>query len=214
MKEINLLHSGIFGFLFMIISSNALSQVNFNIIPENSTMTIQGTSSLHDWHMEVTDLECSATLLMNEEHINSIRDTWFSCKTKSIISDYKLMDNKTYDALKADEFSKITFRMADTRDISLPGNKFTGNITGTLSIAGEVKEIDVPFRGQILAGDQLELEGKVPLKMSEFNIEPPTALMGTLKTGDEVWISYSLKLKKDIGKNPLVSTDTGSNNSE
>lgn len=197
MKKISSSKSGILFLLLLVISADSISQVSYSIIPENSTMTIQGTSSLHDWQMEVTDLECSTTLLINEKHIKSIGDTWFSCRTTSIVSDYKLMDRKTYEALKAEEYSTINFRMANDKDISPTGNEFKGSVTGYLSIAGKTKEVDVPFRGRLLEDGQIELEGKIPLEMSEFNIYPPTALMGSLKTGDEVWISYSLKLKKN-----------------
>jgi len=214
MKKIGSLQFGIVIFLFLIISSDSISQVHYNVIPTSSTMIIHGTSSIHDWQMEVTDLECSATLLVTGNYINSIRETRFLCKTKSIISDYKLMNNKTYEALKADEFSIITFTMTNAGDISLPGNEFNGSINGFLSIAGEIKEIDVPFRGRLLTNGQVELEGRVPLKMSEFNIDPPTALMGTLKTGDEVWISYSLKMERDMSKETIATRNADNNNSK
>ena len=213
MKNFSFKGSGIVIILFLFISVNSNSQVRYSSIKDKSTMTIRGTSSIHDWDMKVTDLECSATLLFQEKGINSIRDTWFSCRTKSIISDYNLMNNKTYEALKADEFSSIIFKMTDKGDISLPGDEFTGDITGYLSIAGKVKKIDIPFRGKLMVNGQVELEGQVLLKMSEFNIEPPTALMGTLKTGDEVWIIYSLKLERDTGDRTASSINIGGNNS-
>ena len=43
---------------------------------------------------------------------------------------------------------------------------------------------------------QFQVKGEVPLKMSDFGIDPPTAMMGTLKTGNEVVIKYNLEFEK------------------
>ena len=214
MKKICLLQPGIFVLLFLTISSNSVSQVSYNIIPESSKMTIQGTSSMHNWEMEVTEMEFTTTILINDDHIKSIGDTWFSCKTTSIVSDYALMDKKTYEALKAEEYSTISFRMTNDKVISPAGVDFVGNVKGYLSVAGRGKEIDIPFQARFLSGGDIELKGEVPLKMSDFDIDPPSALMGALKTGDEVWISYLLKLGKDNSKNTVATMNSGSDDSE
>ena len=38
--------------------------------------------------------------------------------------------------------------------------------------------------------------GELTLKMSDYEISPPTALMGTIKTGDEVTIRFSIPFQK------------------
>jgi len=208
MKRIGLLETVLVIILLLFIFVDSNSQVSYSIIPENSSMIIRGTSSLHDWQVEVKEMAGSAALLMNETYIDSILDTRFSFRTKSIVSDYRLMDKKTYEALKAEEYSAIHFRIANDKEIYRSDSGFSGKVTGYLSIAGVTKEIDVPFSGKILENGQVEVEGTVPLKMSEFNIDPPTALMGALKTDDEVWISYSLKLGMDMSKETVASKNS------
>jgi len=196
-------------FLFLTNTAESISQTSYILNPANSKMTILGTSSLHDWEMEVTDIDFSTTLLIDGKVISGIQDTYFSCTTTSIVSDYKLMDKKTYDALKAEEFSSIEFRIINGKISLITGNEFSGTVTGYLSIAGQTKEVNVPFRGNLLNNGQLDLEGKVNLKMSEFGIDPPKAMAGTLKTGDEVSIVYALKLEKNnIGKQ-ISETEAG-----
>ena len=184
--------------LFLIISAETMSQTSYKLNQENSKMTILGTSSLHDWQMDVKDIDCSMALITEGENIRGIQDTWFSCITTSIMSDYNIMDKKTYEALKAEEFSNIFFKMISGKIISMTGNEFSGTATGYLSVAGQTKEIKVPFHGNILEKGQVNVEGKVDLKMSEFKIDPPTAILGTLKTGDEISIVYSLELEKSM----------------
>ena len=195
--------------LFLIISAETMSQTSYKLNPENSKMTILGTSSLHDWQMDVKDIDCSMALLTEGENIRGIQDTWFSCITTSIMSDYNIMDKKTYEALKAKEFSNIFFKMISGKIISMAGKEFSGTATGYLSIAGQTKEIKVPFHGNILEKGQVKVEGKVDLKMSEFKIDPPTAMLGTLKTGDEISIVYSLELEKNIINDQISEVKAG-----
>ena len=103
------------------------------------------------------------------------------------------MDGKTYKALEGDKHPKITFKSAE--NISVSANTAT-KIKGQLSIAGKTKEVELPFTLQDASDSTVKIAGKMPVKMSDFGIDPPTAMMGALKTGDEVVISYDLTLKK------------------
>jgi len=210
MKKISLLQSGILVLLFLTISLNSVSQVSYTIIPEISSMTIQGTSSIHDWEMDVTEMECTTTLNIDNDSLKSIGETLFSCKTASIVSDYKLMDKKTYEALKAEKYSTINFRMTSNEEILPSSGDFHGTVKGYLSVAGRTKEIDVPFQGRLLANGKIELKGQVTLNMSEFDIDPPTALMGTLKTGNEVMIAYSLQMERGVNDKSITSVRSSS----
>ena len=42
---------------------------------------------------------------------------------------------------------------------------------------------------------KIMLSGEKDFKLTDFNIEPPTAVFGTIKTGDEVVIHYNIQLK-------------------
>ena len=196
--KISIKNISIYLSLFLIISAETMSQTSYILNPENSKMTILGTSTLHDWQMEVKDIDCSMALITERENIRGIQDTWFSCITTSIVSDYNIMDKKTYEALNAKEFSNITFRMINGKITSMTGNEFSGTATGSLSVAGQTREIKVPFRGNLKENGQMKVEGKVDLKMSEFKIDPPTAMLGTLRTGDEISIVYFLELEKSM----------------
>lgn len=211
MKKVTLKYFYIFSLLGLFISAEAISQSSYVINKDVSKMIILGTSSLHNWKMEVTDMNCSTTLVIDGKSIQGVQNAWFSCNPTSIISDYKIMNNKTYEALKAEEFPEIHFRMSDGEIYSVTGNRFNGSVTGYLAVAGQTNEIDIPFQGKLYESGQVELEGKVDLKMSEFDIDPPTAFLGSLRTGDEVSIFYSLKLEINNINESISEVKTKSN---
>jgi polyisoprenoid-binding protein YceI len=194
---------GVYLSLLITFCGDGNSQTSYSINPVNSKMIIQGTSSLHDWQMEVRDMDCSTKINTDGKKINGIQFIEFSCVPTSIVSDYKLMDKKTYEALKADVYSKIDFKMKKEKLISGSGHDFNGMVTGNLSIAGETKEIEVPFQGHLLDNGHVQVQGTVNLKLSDFNIDPPTAMFGTLKTGDNISIVYSIELDSQDSERQL-----------
>ena len=73
-----------------------------------------------------------------------------------------------------------------------------------LTIAGKTKEVNIASKLDFKNNSSFMVTGEVPLKMSDFNIDPPTAMMGAMKTGDEVVIKYNFEFDKtsnEITKN-------------
>jgi hypothetical protein len=47
----------------------------------------------------------------------------------------------------------------------------------------------------VQADGSIAVRGSVPLFMSDFGIEPPTAMLGMLKTADQVTVKFELALR-------------------
>lgn len=155
---------------------------------------ISGTSNLHNWTMSVVESNCVAEFDIEGMQLRGIERIEFSCRTSDIESNNNLMDRKTYDAIKADKHPAIRFTLLANETLETEGNNFNGTLRGNLSVAGLTREITVPFSGIINNNNTILVKGSVDLKMTDFNIDPPTALLGTLKTGDLVTVSFSLNL--------------------
>lgn len=169
--------------LLFVITNCAYSQAHFH--SEKSSMKITGTSSLHDWEMTVNEFDVSCVI--NDTQVQNLKVT---IQSKSMESGKSIMDDKAYDAVSADDFPEIVF---SAKDLQMNENTITGQ--GTLMIGGESRIIDL--ESKIVKNDtEMQLQGNVPLKMTDFNITPPTAMFGTLKTGDEVVIYYEIFLTK------------------
>ncbi|MCJ7758647.1 MAG: YceI family protein, partial [Gillisia sp.] len=67
--------------------------------------------------------------------------------------------------------------------------------SGYLTIAGTKKPINITFDSKISDGN-IVLSGNKAIKMSNFNIDAPTALFGTITTGDEVNIKFQAVFTK------------------
>ena len=99
------------------------------------------------------------------------------------------MDDKTQEALKSKKFPKIIFK---ANELDLTDGKVSG--PGTLTIAGESRPFQIEAKALNQSNNNLLIKGEAKLKMSDYGVDPPTAMFGTLTTGDEVTIQYEILL--------------------
>ena len=165
---------------------------NYELSKNGTTIIIKGTSSLHNWEMDVR----AYTSEIKVDHEGSTADIYnvsFVCRATDLKSESSLMDKKAYDALKAKDFPEIKFESTSKTGIVINDNKFSGNLNGRLFIAGKTETVTIPFGGSVDGNNAISISAETDLLMSSFNIAPPTAMLGTLKTGDKISISLSLQ---------------------
>ena len=167
------------------------AQKQVKLIKSDSKLTIKGTSSLHDWEEKAHQFDCDLQLLAKGNELISIDKGSFWCIVKSIESGNSLMNSKTYEALKANIHPELKFILKNVDKISLTGGKYTCTISGDVNIAGVTKNISIPISGTI-QNNKLTVNGSTVIDMPSYGVVPPTALMGTIKTGREVTVSFSL----------------------
>jgi len=177
-------------FLLLCFVKNISAQDNFFI--KSFDAGLSGTSNLHDWTATINSLggTCSST----QSEITKINLTIDATTLKS--SNGKIMDNVMLDALKTNDYPKIYLKsssfklMFENNGIS----KYSG--IGTMTIAGVSKTISITTFHKILQNGNFEVSGSVNILMTDYGIEPPTALFGTITTANEVNISYKIIFQK------------------
>jgi len=159
-------------------------QGTFEANTSKSEFLVKGTSTVHDWESVINEYTVKGAL--NGQTINNLQVTVVS---NSIKSGKSIMDDKTYDALEAKEYPNIIFKASQ---LTIKDGKISGK--GTLSLVGQDKEVPFTATTKELQDGLLQVSGQVSLVMSQYGIEPPTAMFGTLETGDEVTIEYNFYL--------------------
>jgi hypothetical protein len=163
---------------------------------KNVSLSIKGTSTLHDWEMKSNEGKVEAIFISGSNNkLGSLSGLSFSLPAKSLKSGHNLMDNNTYKALKAEAHPQITFTLSSSVITQSEGVNFQLKCTGKLTIAGTTRDTELLANGKLNPADNsLAISGTKKMKMTEFNVKPPTVMMGTVKTGDEITINYNLKL--------------------
>lgn len=152
-----------------------------NITGKSTKIAVDGTSPMHDWTMTSSSANFSGTI-----NGNAITNVKFSMPVKNLKSTKgKMMDNKAYDALKADKAPNISFTAT-----SLSVGK--GNLAGKLTIAGVTKDVSFPVN-VVKNGASYNITGTENLKLSDFGMERP-GFMG-VKTGDAIKVTVNIVAK-------------------
>jgi polyisoprenoid-binding protein YceI len=177
----------------MLITSTfpllAKQQINWT----KGKIVVKGTSTIHDWEMEATTFKASATMTQDNEEKTIISNAVVTIITENLKSESSSMDDKAYEALKSEKFKTISFRQ--TSDIKIQAFQFTAQVKGNMTIAGQTKPVVLKISGQITENKELNITGTANLKMTSFGVKPPKAMMGAIKSGDEITIEFKTTFK-------------------
>lgn len=103
------------------------------------------------------------------------------------------MDSNMYDVLKPERQRKIYFHLTDmvlTQGAKTEATPYLLDAAGQLAVAGVTNLVIMPVQVLPLGNQKLKISGATTLKMSDYGISPPVALGGTLKTANEVKLSF------------------------
>lgn len=155
------------------------------------SITISGTSTLHDWESIVESPK--GEYVFDEKTIKSLT---LNIPVTSIKSkqEEKLMDKKTYEALDSDKNPTIVFQLTEPATPVINGSEAQVILTGNLTIAGITKKISIKSSGKKNSAGAFQFSGVVPLKMSDYKIKPPVAMLGLIKTGDAINIKFDVTI--------------------
>ncbi|MFT4153347.1 YceI family protein [Parafilimonas sp.] len=162
---------------------------------QSVNISITGTSTLHDWEEKSSQGQCTASIAVKDNKID-IAALRFSTPAKGLKSEHTLMDKNTYKALNADKYPAISFVLSSATAVSSGSNTYQLKATGSLTLAGTTKQTDI--NATLVynpASKSFTCKGSKTIKMSEYGVTPPTVMMGTIKTGDQVTITYELIIR-------------------
>ncbi|TDQ11436.1 YceI family protein [Pedobacter metabolipauper] len=166
---------------------------------KDNIVKVSGTSNVHDWKMTAMDPVCEAdfgAISATDGIPKSLNALTFSVNAKSLKSESSSMDNRTYKTIKADTYPKISFKLSNAVITPTTKNKFAIKATGALTLAGVTKTIVMQLTGEVKADQTITCTGVEKLKLTEYSIQPPSFMLGAMKVGDELTISYNLNFKK------------------
>jgi polyisoprenoid-binding protein YceI len=185
--------------LFLLILAIAIpvsvkAQTKFH--GQNLGVTINGTSNLHDWEMKSGKATCDAliSLIKNKMNLSAFS---FSVPVGSLKSGHDGMDKNTYKAMNSNKYPNIGFVFSSINRItSTQTNIYQVACMGKLTIAGVTKLTPLTATMTYHPADKsFTCVGTKAFRMTEYGVKPPTAVFGTIKTGDEISVSYNVTIK-------------------
>jgi len=171
---------------FLGISSFATAQKSYTL-DSKSTFSVAGTSTLHDWEMKSTSGTGTATLNIANGKLTDIDALTVTLLAESVKSEKKSMDKVAYETLKTDKNKNIKYVLKSAEKV----NETTWELTGTYTIAGVSKVYKTSVK-TTLTKEGLNLQGTNKITFTDFGMKSPTAMLGTIRTGQDLTIKFNL----------------------
>lgn len=165
----------------------------------DADVKVLGTSNLHDWSMEDKDVACTAKFTYGAGKASmpdGLKGFAFTFPVHNLKSGKSGMDSKAYDALKAKSEGNIAFAASSSTVTPGSGGQFSVKSNGSLTIAGVTKPVVLTAACSVKADGSITCTGTNNLLMSDYQIKPPTYMLGALKTGNALTIDFTMIVKK------------------
>lgn len=171
--------------------TNHLLAQNLYRLAGKPVLAVKGTSTLHDWEMSSAQATGKAEMLVEGAGLKNVKSGSITMKAESLKSGKGKMDEIAYESLKTSKHTDIQFTLTSFKNLS--GKK--AQAAGNLTIAGVTKPVVFTMDTSI-NGELVSLAGEATIKFSDFNIKPPTAMMGTIKTGNELTLLFKVNFQQ------------------
>ena len=106
-------------------------------------------------------------------------------------------------ALRADTFSHIYYEFLEIEEIRMKrADRSDAEVEmrtkGVLSIGGQDCIVSLNVVAARTTSDTIHLVGSTEIRMSDFNIDPPSRLLGLIRASNEVEIGFQLYVKSSL----------------
>jgi polyisoprenoid-binding protein YceI len=182
----------------LALSAWGSSTEPYALKPE-SRLWVDGTSTVRDFTckapslsvtVEATDAAVPA-LLAGER---AFRTVHLDVAADRMDCSNGTMNGHMLKALKAKEHPTISFQIG-SYDLAQAADLTKAVLTGTLEIGGAQKPLTLGVELRDAGDGALRVTGSYELNMRDYDLQPPSLMLGTIKVHDKVKVNFDLILK-------------------
>jgi polyisoprenoid-binding protein YceI len=181
------------------------------VVAPGASLELDGDSSLHKYSAKAHGIEAGVGLdparvatraqaadLEGLIRGHFIKTFHLTVPVAELSSGEKGLDANMRKALKGDRYKQIRFQMDSYEVLAAPAGDATLAVLlhGRLSLAGVERKIDVNAAG-VRVHDGIEIRGSKDLLMTDYQIKPPTMMLGAIKTKNLITVKFNATLERD-----------------
>lgn len=184
-------------FLFLLAGAADPSRERY-VLSDQYSVTIDGTSNVRDWKENVGKVTGAMEASISPDGSIGVASIRICMDALSIKSDMgRVMDNKTYEALKANTYPEILFSLNTPLKLTPMRNCETAvPVRGYLSLAGVSRPVTMLVKTFEITRGLIQFEGYENLCITDFGVRPPTALFGTMRASPDITIHFKTDFVK------------------
>lgn len=188
----------------VLVAWSAQPPVSYTIASTPNEMSVEGGSTVHDWSCPIESLGGSVKIdtaaTEDGAPISGVTGTQVQVPVDAIQCDKDTMNEKLREALQMNSYPEVYFSLKDAQVSPLPDSGdawFEVDATGELILAGERRQIDLPVQGRRLDDGALRLTGSHTIRLSDYDVDRPSAMLGTITVSEEVTVHFDVTATPD-----------------
>ena len=183
-----------FFFSLQVLTLSVSAQILYS--SASGDLLVSGTSTMHDWTMKSAKADCSATFELNAAgRIDGLSALSFTTPANGLKSEHGSMDKNAYKALKTDKSPQISYTMTAST-LTQTANGTTVTCKGKLTMAGITRDEELVAVCKTNPDNSITVTGTKAISMKQYSINPPSFMLGTVKTGNDIVLTFHITLKK------------------
>ncbi|NBC18616.1 MAG: YceI family protein [Bacteroidetes bacterium] len=183
--------------LVLLIVGSAQAQTQQITVRHGSTLQIDGTSSVNAFTCVAETVDGHGRLATTPARLASTErrqpQAELTVPVHALDCGKDRMNEDLYEAIGASEHPTIRYRLDEADLLERVGeDTYRLRTRGWLSLAGEERPIEMTVVGKRIGDGQYAVQGSKTLLMSDFGIDPPSALLGLIKAHDRIEVHFDL----------------------
>lgn len=192
----------VFAFLLMgIIAARIGASQAATVVAPESEIWIEGKSNVSRFSCRARSMSGHGRVASEgAEKVNADAEALLEITVRSFDCGNARMNSDLFDALKADVHPTIHFKMESADVVGYrPSGSVELDVVGIITVAGVTRSVQTRVVGDRLATGQLRAAGAILVSMRDFSIEPPTALLGLVRTRNDITVRFDLVAATSTG---------------
>lgn len=186
--------------ILMLFMAGAMFAQDMTLnVQDDYEMRLDGEANVRSWGADITELSGTLVLAEMEEltidslTADSFKEMTLTIPVKSMDSGSGGLDKNMHKYLKEKDNPNITFTLNEVTGIEAQEDG-TALITanGVVNAAGKDHEVTMNVTAKINDDGSINFTGEQELLMTSFDIDPPTAVFGTVRARDEMLITFNV----------------------
>jgi polyisoprenoid-binding protein YceI len=184
--------------VLLFVFSSAVAQDVTYTLADVSEFKIDGDSNIRTWAGDINEADATLVLTgVDNLTIESLtpeafKSLYINIAVSGIETDTDRLTTNLRNYLKKDEHPYITFNLKEITQIEKVNGKANITAKGTINAAGVENIVTMNVEASVQNDGKIRFVGTQDLLMTSFNIDPPTALFGTVRAHDEIQIIFDV----------------------
>lgn len=184
--------------LLLLTASAAIGQDLQLNLQESYNMHLYGEANIKSWDAAITEVNGSLTLQETETitaeslTAEAFKNLSLTIPVEQIEAESGGLTKNLHKYLKGDDYPNITFELNNVTNITEQADgSLLITASGVISAAGTENPVEMQVTANV-NNNGIQFTGQQELLMTNFGIDPPTAVFGTIRSRDEIRIEFDV----------------------